>query len=1255
MTKSTRTTRLHYLNDQLSKRIVILDGAIGTNIQKFHLDEADYRGERFADTNVYPNDLKNNNDLLVLTKPEILLDIHRRFLSIGHADIVETCTFGATSIGQHDYFWHRPEEGVHKDQAYFQEVVNSPELKSLVHQLNIAACELARQACDEAEEADGKPRLVAGSIGPLPVTCSLSPDVNDPGFRAVNFSQLKQAYRDQVLALLEGGVDLLLVETIFDTLNAKAALFAIQEIFEEQPDTTIPVMISVTLTDKAGRTLSGQTIEAFWNSIRHVRPFSVGINCALGPDMMRPFAEELSALADCHISIYPNAGLPNPLSPSGYDLLPEDMARFMKEYAAQGLLNIVGGCCGTTPEHIGAMAMAVNGMPPRIPSSPKPALRLSGYEAYNHTREKNTLFVGERCNVAGSPKFARLIREGNYEEAVAVARQQVENGALVLDFCFDDGLIEGAAAMTRFLNLVSSEPDIARVPFMVDSSKWEVLEAGLQCMQGKGIVNSISLKEGEEEFLKKAALIKKYGAAVVIMAFDEQGQATNDEDRIRIAKRAYDLLVNKVHFPAEDIIFDPNVLTVGTGIAEHANYALDFFKATGWISQNLPHAHISGGISNVSFAFRGNNPVREAMHSAFLYHAAQQGLDMCIVNAGMLEVYDNIPKDRLELIEDVLLNRRPDATERLTDYAEKLAAEKNDTSKEKKPVLAWREQSVTKRLEYALIKGITEFVETDTEEAFQELGTPLKVIEGPLMAGMKVVGELFGDGKMFLPQVVKSARVMKQAVAWLTPHIEADSQGTAKTGKAILATVKGDVHDIGKNIVGVVLGCNGFEMIDLGVMVHCDVILDRAEAEQADLVMLSGLITPSLEEMSHVAAEMERRGMTIPLMVGGATTSALHTALKIAPHYRGAVVHTEDASQVVPAATSLVGDKKDSYIATVKATQEELRNSHLNKPVHNLLSLSEARSLRWKGASNGYIPPVPALSGIVSIGSQHSSVSCGCCSDEPRYYVSIQELIDNMDWTPFFHAWELHGTWNRSQRTFRTQDPSKAEAADALYKDACALLEQAVKENRYQARGVIGIFPANSAANHDDITIWTDETRKTPLTTLLTQRCQSKKQGKPCPALADFIAPVGVNDYIGAMAISIHGARQWAKEWETRNDSYRALLVSSLADRLVESFASIAHDKLRLLWNIPAGSGIRPACGYPSQPDHREKETIFRLLHAKEEAGMSLTETWMMQPASSVCALVFSHPGSTYFSVGLTGEDQQKDYATRSQESHACF
>lgn len=1250
MSTFSRKERLEYLTTQLQNRIVILDGAMGTNLQKFKLQEEDYRGEQFADTATYPNDLKNNNDLLVLTKPEAILDIHRQFLSTGKADIIETCTFSATSIGQHDYFFPHPTANCRKDQEFFQSVVDAPELNQLITQMNKAAVALARQACDEAEQKDKRPRLVAASIGPMPVTCSLSPDVNDPGFRAVTFEQLKKAYRQQVLALLgTEEVDLLLLETIFDTLNAKAALFAIEEIFDESPEKRIPIMISVTLTDKAGRTLSGQTIEAFWNSIRHVKPFSVGINCALGADLMKPFAEELARLADCYISIYANAGLPNPLSPTGYDQSPDDMADFMKEYAQLGLLNIVGGCCGTTPAHIEAIANAMSGLSPRTPSHQSSALRLSGYDAYNHTREKNTLFVGERCNVAGSPKFARLIREGKFEEAVSIARQQVENGALVLDCCFDDGLIDGKNAMVRFLNLISVEPDIARVPVMIDSSKWEVLEAGLQCLQGKGIVNSISLKEGEEEFIKKASLIRRYGAAVVVMGFDEAGQAANYDDRVRIFSRAWDILINKVHFPAEDIIFDPNVLTVGTGISEHANYALDFFKATGWVSKNLPEAHISGGISNVSFAFRGNNPIREAMHSAFLYHATRQGLDMCIVNAGMLEVYDNIPAERLTLIEDVLLNRHEDATERLTEYAEKIINEKSTEKTSQQSTLLWRETEVSKRLEYALIKGITDFIDADTAEALETLQSPLKVIEGPLMDGMKIVGQLFGDGKMFLPQVVKSARVMKQAVAYLTPFIEANQQGTAKTGKAILATVKGDVHDIGKNIVSVVLGCNGFEVIDLGVMVHCDTILDKAQELNADIIGLSGLITPSLEEMSFVAAEMQRRGMTIPLMVGGATTSALHTALKIAPNYNGAVVHTEDASQVVPVAVTLAGEKRDNFIADHKNKQEELRLAHANKQSRALLTLDQARDLRWTGAQPPYTPPVPKRTGVFTLSTPQHQMRCSCCcsEDNSHFTVSLNELVEAIDWTPFFHAWELHGTWSKSAQSFRTTDESKAEAARALYTDAQAILSQSIKENRYHARGVIGLFPANSAPNLDDIIVWSDDSASSQVCTLFTQRQQLDYGKKTRLALADFVAPIGTADYVGALAVSIHGAKNWTTQFEEAGDSYHAILVATLADRLVEAFAEVAHGKLRQLWGIPEKSGIRPACGYPSQPDHQEKETVFALLEATEKAGMTLTETFMMQPASSVCALVFSHPESTYFSVGKIGSDQIEDYATR--------
>lgn len=1239
--------RIAELNRIMERRIAILDGAMGTNIQKFGLKEDDYRGNEFSDRTLYPEDLKNNNDVLCLTKPDVILDIHDRFLTVGKADIIETCTFGATSIGQHDYFQPKPTDGKRKGQSYFQKVVENDALRAIVRKINSAAAAIAREACDAAEKKDGKPRFVAGSVGPLPVTCSLSPDVNDPGFRAVNFNQLRLAYRDQVEVLLEGGVDLLLVETIFDTLNAKAALFAIDELFEENPACRVPVMISVTLTDKAGRTLSGQTIEAFWNSVRHANPFSIGINCALGADLMLPFAEELSRIATCPVSIYANAGLPNPLSPTGYDQSPEDMGRFMKKYGELGILNIVGGCCGTTPEHIGAIADAVSDLKPRVPAVQSPALRLSGYEAYNHTKEKNTLFVGERCNVAGSPKFARLIREGKFEEAVSIARQQVENGAIVLDFCFDDGLIEGEETMVKFLNLVSAEPDIARVPFMVDSSKWNVLEAGLQCMQGKGIVNSISLKEGEDEFKRKAKLVRRYGAAVVVMAFDEKGQAANYEDRIRIAERAYRILTSEIGFPAEDIIFDPNVLTVGTGIAEHADYAKDFFEATGWISSNLPHTHISGGISNVSFAFRGNNPVREAMHSAFLYHAGKKGLDMCIVNAGMLEVYDDIPADTLELIEDVLLNRRDDATERLTDYAGKIMEEKQtggDAGADAK--LAWRNDPVAKRLEHALVRGVSDFVEQDTEEALAELGSPLLVIEGPLMEGMKVVGVLFGDGKMFLPQVVKSARVMKQAVAWLNPYMEKEKTGASKAGKAVIATVKGDVHDIGKNIVGVVMACNGFEVKDLGVMVPCETILDAALEEKADLLMLSGLITPSLEEMAHVAEEMERRGMNIPLMVGGATTSALHTAVKIAPHYSHPVVHTVDASQAVPAAAALVGSNKEQFIASYREGQKGLRASFEGRDQPILLPLGEARERKWNGGWDHYLPPVPKRTGVVRLeGLSSHGTCCSCCSGEAKYAVRLEDLVELIDWTPFFHAWELHSVWNPSSCTFRQDDPVKAQAAEDLYNDAKELLTQAIRENRYDPRGVVGIFPAN--ADGDDITVWKDESRSERMTTLFGMRKQRLAPGKPAWCLSDMVAPEGIHDYVGAMAVSIHGAEKWAKEWEAKDDPYRALIVASLADRLVEAFAEWAHGKVRTLWGIADGVGVRPACGYPSQPDHSEKETVFKLLDAQEAAGMTLTESWMMQPVSAVSALVFSHPDSAYFSAKPLGDDQLADYAQR--------
>lgn len=1229
------TSRWNILDELLDSRIAILDGAMGTNVQQFSLKEDDYRGNRFSDRGQYPRDLKNNNDVLPLTRPDVIRAIHERFLDVGQADIIETCTFGATTIGQHDYFFYGESRDGCKDQDFFQRVVEDPSLRALVREMNLAACSVARDAIHVAESKDGKPRFVAGSIGPMPVTCSLSPNVADPGFRVVNFEQLRLAYRDQVKALLEGMVDFLLVETVFDTLNAKAALFAIDEVFEENPELKVPVMVSVTITDKAGRTLSGQTIEGFWNSIRHAQLFSVGINCALGADLMLPFARELSRIADCRLSIYSNAGLPNPLSPTGYDQSPEVMSAWMKQYAELGLLNIVGGCCGTTPEHVGAIAQAVKRIAPRMVPSIEPVLRLSGYEPYNHTSEKTVLLVGERCNVAGSPRFARLIREGKYEEAVAVARQQVENGAAVLDFCFDDGLIDGPNAMVRFLNLVSAEPDVAKVPFMIDSSKWEVLEAGLRCTQGKGIVNSISLKEGEEAFIHKARLIRRYGAAVVVMCFDEDGQANGYEDRIRMIERSYGILTEKVGFPPEDIIFDPNVLTVGTGITEHANYALDFFNAVEYVSKRFPLVHVSGGISNVSFAFRGNNPVREAMHSAFLYHASKRGLDMCIVNSGMLEVYDNIPKDRLKLIEDVLFNRDGEATERLIDYARGLEADQSDKKvRTEKPVQEWRAGTVRERLQYALVKGIDQYVEEDVEEAYRELGTPLAVIEGPLMDGIKVVGQLFGEGKMFLPQVVKSARVMKTAVARLTPYMEEDRENVNGASKVILATVKGDVHDIGKNIVGVVLACNGFEINDLGVMVPCDVILDEAEKEEADLILLSGLITPSLEEMTRVAKEMERRGMDIPLMVGGATTSPLHTALKIAPHYSGAVVHTLDASQVVPAATALVGDERDAYMKANAEYQERLRHHFKNKAKDVLLSLAEARAHKWRGDWDHYMPPVPRRTGVFEFKEIPApSPSCPCCSHSGEAYfpVSIDGLTPYIEWKSFFHAWELKAVYNKGNTAVK-------KVADELRKDAESVLKRAIHEKRLHPKGVAGIFPSNSA--EEAIRVWKDEGRKEAIGTFRTMRQQKNRNGKPQYALADFIAPEGVNDYVGALAVTIHGGKEWAGELEGEGDIYHSIMVSLLADRLVEAFAEFVHRKVSGIWGIPYGQGIRPACGYPSQPDHQEKETILKVLDPEGKTGIELTETWMMKPVSSVVALVFSHPESTYFAVGPITDEQ---------------
>ena len=1237
MCLSSLSLRTELLKKLLRERILMLDGGMGTMVQKRHLTEADYRGERFADAQRYPHDLRNNNDVLVLTQPQIIADIHRAYLAAG-SDVITACTFSATCIGQHEFFHSAPPGP--RNQAYFEGVLADEPLRELVRELNAAACRLAREAAQEAEAQDGRPRFVAGSIGPLSVTASLSPDVNDPGYRAVNFDQLRRAYREQVCALADAGVDVLLLETIFDTLNAKACLFAIDELREERE--LPPLIISFTVTDRAGRTLSGQTVEAFWNSVRHARPLAVGINCALGADLMLPFARELAGLVDCAISMYPNAGLPDPLSPGGYEHTAEHMAGILKEYAAEGLLNFVGGCCGTTPEYIRAIREAVQGYAPRKwavqPSAGQ--MRLAGLEAYNHDRSRNTLFIGERCNVAGSPKFARLIREGKFEEAVSIARQQVDNGAVVLDFCFDDGLIDGPAAMTRFLNLVAAEPDIARVPFMIDSSKWEVIEAGLRCLQGKGIVNSISLKNGEEEFLREARLIRRYGAAVVVMGFDEQGQAHGEEDRIRIARRAHKLLVEEVGFPEEDIIFDPNVLTVGTGIAEHANYAADFFKGAAEIHRLFPLCHISGGISNVSFAFRGINPVREAMHSAFLYHAQQAGLDVCIVNAGMLDVYDNIPADRLELVEDVLLNRREDATERLTAYAQQIAAakaEKTAGGAAPKAADEWRSGSVQERLAYALVKGVTDYIEADTREAIEACGSALAVIEGPLMDGMKQVGSLFGAGKMFLPQVVKSARVMKQSVAVLTPLIEQGQGQAAMAGTVVLATVKGDVHDIGKNIVGVVLACNGFRVVDLGVMVACEDILAAVEREKADVVALSGLITPSLEEMAHVAAELQRAGHTLPLLVGGATTSPLHTALKIAPHYPdGLVLHTADASAIAPTASELVGPGREAFIAARKREQQAQRDAWEEKQTP-LLPLSQARAQAlhtdWAAAD----VPAPLRIGVFTVGVP---CGCACCHPQPDFPLTWDELLQHAEWSILLRVYGLHTAWNPARCAPHADAPAEqVEQVESLIADAKALLAEAVQQDWLHARAAFGIWPARREG---------DDVRLVDGPLLHTLR-QQKESDKPRLALADYVPQEGeAPGYVGAMQLSITGAEERSAAWEAEGDTYNSLLIRALANMLAEALAECVEKRVNEVWPVGGSVSIRPACGYPSQPDHAEKRIVFDLLDAPARTGASLTDSFMMLPTASVCALVFHHPAARYFAVGPIGDDQRADYEARS-------
>jgi len=1200
----------HQLEQALGQRIVLMDGAMGTMVQRHQLTEKDFRGERFAS---HPKDLKGNNDILAITRPDVIGGIHRAYLEAG-AEIIETNTFNATSISQADYG-----------------------LEAAVKDINLAAARLARKTADEFLQANpGRLAWVAGAVGPTNRTASMSPDVNRPDYRAVTFRQLAEAYGEQVRALIEGGVDVLLPETTFDTLNLKAALWAMEEIFDEI-GYRLPVMISVTITDASGRTLSGQTTEAFWHSIRHARPFSVGINCALGPKEMRPYMAALSKVADCFVSCYPNAGLPNAFG--GYDETPEQMAEVLREFGQAGFLNMVGGCCGTTPEHIAAIGEGVKGLAPRSPQPPPAATVLSGLEPYTIGTGGSFTSIGERTNVTGSPKFAALIKEEKFDEAVAVARQQVEAGANLIDINFDEALLDGEASMTRFLNLIASEPEISRVPLVLDSSKWSVLEAGLQCVQGKPVVNSISLKEGEGPFLEQARKARRYGASVIVMAFDEEGQATDRKRKLEICRRAYQLLTEKAGFAPEDIIFDVNILTVATGIEEHNGYAVEFIEAVREIKKTLPGCKTSGGVSNISFSFRGNNPVREAMHSCFLYHAIQAGLDMAIVNAGQLAVYEEIPTALKERVEDVLLNRRPDATERMLEFAETVKAGGKATVKDE----AWRKGSVEDRLLHALLKGITDHIDEDTEEARQKYGRPLEVIEGPLMGGMRHVGDLFGEGKMFLPQVVKSARVMKKAVAYLTPFMEKEKAAGAKSqaGKILMATVKGDVHDIGKNIVGVVLACNGYEVIDLGVMVPCEKILAEAKTHGVDVIGLSGLITPSLDEMVTVASEMEREKMQMPLLIGGATTSAAHTAVKIAPAYTGPVVHVIDASRVVGVAQQLLSEEKGpGFVQKVRADQEKARKDfESRRSAQKLLSLQEARknAARFDWSKD---PEKPEFLGL-------------------RVYEDfpLSELVPYIDWSPFFHAWELRG---RFPKIF--EDPVVGTEARKLYEDAQVLLKKILQEKRIRARGVMAFFPAN--AEGDDVLLYEDDDRKKVRARLHTLRQQvARTDGQPNRSLADFVAPIasGKKDYLGAFAVTAgHGVEEWAKELEGRHDDYQAILLKALADRCAEAFAERMHELARQAWGFGKTEklskedlieekyrGIRPAAGYPACPDHTEKRGLMSLLKAEQNAGIRLTESCAMNPASSVSGLYFGHPEARYFAVGAIGLDQVEDYAAR--------
>ncbi|MEZ8744352.1 methionine synthase [Vibrio sp. 10N.261.49.A5] len=1196
----------------LKQRILLIDGGMGTMIQDYKLEEQDYRGERFAD---WHSDLKGNNDLMVLTQPKLIKDIHMEYLEAG-ADILETNTFNATTIAMADY-----------------------DMESLSEEINYAAAKLAREAADEwTVKTPDKPRFVAGVLGPTNRTCSLSPDVNDPGYRNVSFDELVEAYSESTRALIKGGSDLILIETIFDTLNAKACAFAVESVFEEM-GIILPVMISGTITDASGRTLSGQTTEAFYNALRHVKPISFGLNCALGPDELREYVGEMSRISECHVSAHPNAGLPNAFGE--YDLSPEDMAEHVKEWAESGFLNLIGGCCGTTPEHIRQMAEVVEGVTPRqLPDLPV-SCRLSGLEPLTISKESLFVNVGERTNVTGSARFKRLIKEELYDEALSVAREQVENGAQIIDINMDEGMLDAEACMVKFLNLCASEPEISKVPVMVDSSKWEVIEAGLKCIQGKGIVNSISLKEGKEKFVEQAKLVRRYGAAVIVMAFDEVGQADTRERKVEICTNAYNILVDEVGFPPEDIIFDPNIFAVATGIDEHNNYAVDFIEAVGDIKRDLPHAMISGGVSNVSFSFRGNNYVREAIHAVFLYHCFKNGMDMGIVNAGQLEIYDNVPEDLREAVEDVVLNRRDDSTERLldiaTEYLERAVGKVEDKS-----ALEWRTWPVEKRLEHSLVKGITDFIVEDTEEARVNASRPIEVIEGPLMDGMNVVGDLFGEGKMFLPQVVKSARVMKQAVAHLEPFINATKDVGATNGKILLATVKGDVHDIGKNIVGVVLQCNNYEIIDLGVMVSCEKILKVAKEENVDIIGLSGLITPSLDEMVHVAKEMERQGFKLPLLIGGATTSKAHTAVKIEQNYSEPVVYVNNASRAVGVCTSLLSNElKPAFVEKLDIDYDRVRDQHnRKKPRTKPVTLERARANKVAIDWDAYTPPAPAKPGVHIFND-----------------FDVATLRQYIDWTPFFMTWSLVGKYPAI-----LNHEEVGEEAKRLFKDANDLLDRVQKEKLLEARGMCAMFPANSVG--DDIEVYTDESRTEVLKVLHNLRQQTEKPKGFNYCLSDYIAPKdsGKADWIGGFAVTGGiGERELADEYKANGDDYNAIMIQAVADRLAEAFAEYLHKEVRKdIWGYSPDEelsnddlirekyqGIRPAPGYPACPEHTEKGTLWELMDVEKAIDMSLTTSYAMWPGASVSGMYFSHPDARYFAIAQIQQDQVDSYADR--------